>query len=85
MLGALAPEGWVLLIGALVFICTVAFVLLACRGYRSIAREGSRYPAYEPPRIQTPREPEIDLAKERREFEARRDNYIEQRQLGRVA
>ena len=85
MISALSPQGWTFLIGGLLVLCTVSTCLLAIAGYKLTTRSSKRYPAHEPERMRSPREPEIDLAKERYDFQARRDSYLEDRALRRIA
>lgn len=75
-------EGWVLLIAWLFVCCTVLFVLIAAAAYKWTTRPSARYPVAD--RFVTPREPEIDLAKEWCDYCARRDAYLEQQMLRRV-
>ncbi len=69
-----------------VFLVSVALTvlyLLACVVSREVTR---RWPlVIEPARERPPREKEIDLEKERKEYLAARDSYLENRDLRRVA
>lgn len=76
-----SPREYALGILLLSVACSLLFVLLLLGAYKWATRQ--RIPVSE--RVRPPREQPIDLAKERYEFESRRDSYIEELQLRRIA
>ena len=66
-------------------LCSALFIIAAIGMYKWTTREGHGYPAYTPKRVRPPRAEPVDLAKERYDYCAARDSYLENRDLRRVA
>lgn len=66
------------------FLALVLICLRAVRAYKETTAPGKRYPAFEAPRFQLPREPHIDLKAVREEHERWREKHDEDVQLRRA-
>jgi hypothetical protein len=79
-----SPREYLFAFMAITVTCSLLFVLLCVVAYKWTTRNGRRYPVQEPPRIQLPREPHIDLAAARNEHELRREAREENELLRRA-
>jgi hypothetical protein len=77
-------RGYAIAVVLLCLLCSALFLLVAIGMYKWTTREGHRYPAYAPKRIRPPRAEPVDFAKERYEYCASRDHYLEDRDLRRA-
>jgi hypothetical protein len=79
-----SPREYLFAFMALSLTCSLSFVLLCVAAYKWTTRQEERYPAFEPERIESPREPHIDLAAAREEHELRREAREENELLRRA-